>query len=74
MTIGLCLLLLLLLLLLLSGIPQTLLRSRETLHREEDGRKMVGEEEGEEGYLLTAESLPKVATRLLKGLFKGLAD
>ena len=48
------------------------MRSRETLHREEDGRKIVGEEE--EGYLLTAETLPKVATRLLKGLFKGLAD
>ena len=34
----------------------------------------MGEEDVEEGYLLTAESLPKVATRVLKGLFKGHAD
>ena len=66
-TIGLCLFFLILLLFLLSGIPQTLMQSRDR-----DIRKQVEEEEG--GYLLTAESLPKVATRLLKGLFKGFVD
>ena len=69
-TIGLCLLFLILLLFLLSGIPQTLMQSRDR-----DIRRQVGEVEEEEGgYLLTAESLPKVATRLLKGLFKGFVD
>ena len=44
--------------------------------RDRDMRRPVMEEEveEEEGYLLTAESLPKVATRLLKGLFKGFVD
>ena len=68
-TIGLCLFFLLLLLFLLSGVPQTLMRSREGAGRE--GRKV---EEVEEGYLLTAVALPKVATRILKGLFKGFVD
>ena len=67
-TIGLCLFFLILLLFLLSGIPQTLMQSRDR-----DIRKQVEVEE-EGGYLLTAESLPKVATRLLKGLFKGFVD
>ena len=66
-TIGLCLFFLILLLFLLSGIPQTLMQSRDR-----DMRRQVEEVEG--GYLLTAESLPKVATRLLKGLFKGFVD
>ena len=71
-TIGLCLFFLLLLLFLLSGVPQTLMRSREGAVRE--GRKVVEVEEVEEGYLLTAVALPKVATRILKGLFKGFVD
>ena len=71
-TIGLCLFFLLLLLFLLSGVPQTLMRSREGAGRE--GRKEVEVEEVEEGYLLTAVALPKVATRILKGLFKGFVD
>ena len=69
-TIGLCLFFLLLLLFLLSGVPQTLMRSREG----REGRKVVEVEEVEEGYLLTAVALPKVATRILKGLFKGFVD
>ena len=68
-TIGLCLFFLILLLFLLSGIPQTLMQSRDR-----DIRRQVEEVEEEGGYLLTAESLPKVATRLLKGLFKGFVD
>ena len=71
-TIGFCLFFLLLLLFLLSGVPQTLMRSREGAGRE--GRKVVEVEEVEEGYLLTAVALPKVATRILKGLFKGFVD
>ena len=74
-TIGLCLFFLLLLLFLLSGVPQALMRSREGAGRE--GRKVVEVEEVEEveeGYLLTAVALPKVATRILKGLFKGFVD
>ena len=71
-TIGLCLFFLLLLLFLLSGVPQSLMRSREGAGRE--GRKVVEVEEVEEGYLLTAVALPKVATRILKGLFKGFVD
>lgn len=71
-TIGLCLFFLLLLLFLLSGIPQTLMQSRGD--QDIRAQKLGEVEEVEEGYLLTAESLPKVATRLLKGLFKGFVD